>query len=205
MVGAGFRSLQFSLAHLDSMWWHVPSYLAVQDGMTIADVEPVLRFFDGIFVGGTVETNRRGNNRKLHPEVARSGGWKWLTAPDWVQLAHRHGKKCHIGRVGTYHDVRHAEALGADSIDSTSWAMHDTHSVVEDALQAPTKPTYRFGSPAQPGHCDAVELDDALGPVICRRRPHRGEHTWTPYFPWGSAPLLCRDRGPTTDDAWPQV
>lgn len=102
-VATGLESLAFSLAWLDSSASSFPGlrwYLAVQDGMTAADVRPFASQFAGLFVGGTLP-------------------WKIETAARWVEFAHDLGKQCHIGRVGTYHRVRWARRIGADSIDSS--------------------------------------------------------------------------------------
>lgn len=101
-VATGTDSLAFSLTWLDSYESAFPGlswYLAVQDGMTEADVTPVAGRFAGLFVGGTLP-------------------WKIRTGEQWVRLAHRLGMPCHIGRVGTPRRVAWARRIGADSIDS---------------------------------------------------------------------------------------
>jgi len=87
---------------------HVPRlcwYFVVQDGLTEADVAPVMSDFDGVFVGGSLE-------------------WKLATGHRWVKFAHELGLPCHIGRVGIANHVRWAMRIGADSIDSCTplWA-----------------------------------------------------------------------------------
>lgn len=78
-----------------------PFALALQDGMTPTDVRPLLRdrVVQVLFVGG-------------------STAWKWNTAEQWVELAHAHGARCHIGRAGTPRLVAQARRVRADSIDS---------------------------------------------------------------------------------------
>ncbi len=98
VVAGGVPSLQHSVNHLGELEG-VPAYLAVQDGMSEADVAAVLDPFAGVFVGGTLE-------------------WKLATGAAWVEFAHRHNRPCHIGRVGTPARVRWAIEIGADSIDS---------------------------------------------------------------------------------------
>ena len=106
-VGAGKESLEFSLdwhsklKHIDEHNW----YLAVQDGMEIADVADIVTDFDGIFVGGTVK-------------------WKVSTGENWVKLAHKHKLPCHIGRVGVFKRIVWAKRIGADSIDSTNFVRN---------------------------------------------------------------------------------
>jgi hypothetical protein len=198
IVSGGFESLRFSLSHTDCVWWHVPAYLAVQDGLCRQDVEPILQFFDGIFVGGTAHPSRSGNNPKADHAIGRSSGWKWDTAQGWVSLAHEHGLKCHIGKVGTYHDLVEARRIGADSVDSTSWAVNDKHWIPEAALQATVKP-------ARPGHgqlpamarCGHLEQDDDWGLMVCRLDPgHAGEHGLVAFYEYGSPPSMANDRGP---------
>jgi len=98
-VAAGLDSLAMSLEWVDECSQVGSPYLVVQDGMIEADVAPVIDRFDGLFVGGTLE-------------------WKIATGAQWVNTAHRHGKRCHIGRVGTRRRVAWARRIGADSIDS---------------------------------------------------------------------------------------
>lgn len=99
-VAAGVASLAYSLSWVDECQDAAPAYLAVQDGMHLRQVARVLHRFAGIFVGGTLR-------------------WKLKTAEAWVELAHTHGKRCHVGRVGTPKRVRWAQRIGADSIDSS--------------------------------------------------------------------------------------
>lgn len=102
VVAGGLFSLATSLAWADVLepYGH-PMALVVQDGMVVSDVEPHLGTgrFAFLFVGGTVE-------------------WKVATGAEWVELAHRFGMKCHIGRVGTQKRVRWAKRVKCDSIDS---------------------------------------------------------------------------------------
>jgi hypothetical protein len=116
-VAKGKESLLFSVVWaqmIRSKYPDLNQYLAVQDGMTVEDVEPYLEMFNGIFVGGTLD-------------------WKYETAEKWVELAHRHGLPCHIGRVGTKNKIRWAMTIGADSIDSSSWAQNDSYHHIENA------------------------------------------------------------------------
>jgi hypothetical protein len=124
IVAGGAESLVFSLYWLeDSMAAGVPLYLAVQDGMTEADVEATISTavyeggrIDGIFVGGSLE-------------------WKLETGEAWTKFAHYYDMQCHIGRVGTADRVRWAKAIGCDSIDSCLplWTTQKLHSFI-DAL-----------------------------------------------------------------------
>lgn len=99
IVAGGLASLAWSAFWRNTVPAEFRAYLAVQDGMTAADVVPHLPCYDGIFVGGS-----------LH--------WKLATGGAWAELARRHGLGCHIGRVGTAARVHWARSIGATSIDS---------------------------------------------------------------------------------------
>lgn len=111
-VAGGLASLEVSLSHVARFPAGWPRYLAVQDGMTPADVRPYLDRFEGIFIGGTVT-------------------WKWRTAPDWITFAHAAGIPAHIGQVGTVRNYLRAYALGADSVDGSSPMRHQDLGRVE--------------------------------------------------------------------------
>lgn len=121
-VATGLDSLAFSLDWLDSHASKFPAlswYLAVQDGMEVADVRAVMHRFAGVFIGGSLP-------------------WKIATGAQWVSLVHDElGKRCHIGRVGTTKRVRWAMRIGADSIDSCTplWAAANLQRFV-NALEA---------------------------------------------------------------------
>lgn len=100
VVAGGLRSLALSTSWLPELLGRgLTVYLAVQDGMTEADVVAALPGFGGIFVGGTTE-------------------WKLATGHLWVQLAHARGLKCHLARVSSKKRIRWAMAARADSIDT---------------------------------------------------------------------------------------
>jgi hypothetical protein len=99
IVQGGAESLRFSLEWAPRLSPRWPLYLAVQDGMSEADVAPHVGGFAGLFVGGSIP-------------------WKVRTGAAWVRLAHSLGKRCHVGRVGTEDRVVWAREIGADSIDS---------------------------------------------------------------------------------------
>jgi hypothetical protein len=99
IVAGGATSLRFSLDWLPKLPAEWPWFLAVQDGMTPADVAPELHHFRGIFLGG-------------------SDRFKNEEAKQWCVLAHLAGIPFHYGRAGTLRKVRHAKRIGADSIDS---------------------------------------------------------------------------------------
>ncbi|HEX8107881.1 MAG TPA: hypothetical protein VF516_09150, partial [Kofleriaceae bacterium] len=100
IVAGGLASLEWSAFWRDTVPEEFRAYLAVQDGMTAADVVPHLTRYHGILVGGS-----------LH--------WKLATGAVWAELARRHGLGCHIGRVGTAARVHWARSIGATSVDSS--------------------------------------------------------------------------------------
>ena len=121
IVAGGKRSLDFSLSWASGKLLTAPSLaLAVQDGMTIRDLEvnsvpslyPNIKY---IFIGGTED-------------------WKWETAEDWVKFAHDKEMKLHIGRCGKLDKLKYAKEIGADSVDSTSFSRNDSWHIVEEFL-----------------------------------------------------------------------
>jgi hypothetical protein len=113
-VAKGHDSLMFSVKWIRNLPAEGRYYLAVQDGMSLTEVELYLKWFSGLFVGGSLD-------------------WKLATSPEWVALAHKHQKPCHIGRVGTWNRIVWAARISADSIDSTSWAQNDSYHHLEYA------------------------------------------------------------------------
>lgn len=106
IVGGGAESIAHSMrwrAVLPDRRW----YLAVQDGMTRADVAAVLPEVDGLFLGGTDEFK--------------------ATAPTWCELAHANGKRFHYARVSTEDRLLAALACGADSADSSQMLWSTEH------------------------------------------------------------------------------
>jgi hypothetical protein len=102
IVAAGMRSFDFSVAWLPRLQGAAPIAFAVQDGMTIADVEPLLAagLVQVLFVGGSTE-------------------WKIATMADWVALGLRYGIPTHIGRVNTIKRIYLCLAAGAHSFDGS--------------------------------------------------------------------------------------
>jgi hypothetical protein len=110
VVAAGRESLVFSEAFLPGGVEEplgglpaVPLYLAVQDGMQIAEVAALVvhRRLGGLFVGGSLP-------------------WKLATGAQWVRVAHRLGVPCHIGRCVARDRLRWALRIGADSVDGNA-------------------------------------------------------------------------------------
>lgn len=91
-------SLDVTAAWLDSYEGELPVYMAVQDGMSPADIEDdILDQVDGLFLGGTDEFKE--------------------TAAEWRALATEHGIAFHWGRC-TQSRIAEAIAIGCDSADS---------------------------------------------------------------------------------------
>jgi len=78
--------------------YHLPLAVAVQDGMSPADVRALDPKPEVVFVGG-------------------STAWKWKTAPDWCAAFPR----VHVGRVNTDRQLAKCLAMGAESCDGTGW------------------------------------------------------------------------------------
>jgi hypothetical protein len=74
--------------------------LAVQDGMTAADVPAEA---DVVFIGG-------------------STSWKWRSLPEWTAAFPR----VHVGRVNSLRLLLMAENAGAESCDGTGWFRDPT-------------------------------------------------------------------------------
>lgn len=92
--------MELSLRWLPAVAAVAPAYLAVQDGMSEAEVVDALaRGFSGIFIGGTL-------------------AWKIQTGAMWTALGRRLGLPVHIGRVGTAKRLAWAIRIGANSVDS---------------------------------------------------------------------------------------
>lgn len=102
IVAGGLESLALSVSWLPRLLLVAKVVLiAVQDGMTPADVAHYLSDRVGIFVGGTTE-------------------WKEATMAIWGALARSCGAVCHVGRVNTVRRIRLCAAAGATSFDGSS-------------------------------------------------------------------------------------
>lgn len=78
----------------------VPLAMAVQDGMTAADVPSECAV---VFIGG-------------------STSWKWRTLREWTDAFPR----VHVGRVNSIRLLKIAEKAGAESCDGTGWFRDPT-------------------------------------------------------------------------------
>ncbi len=121
IVAGGAASLERSLEWLPWLRQHeLKVYLAVQDGMTLTQIAPLVGAFDGLFVGGT--------------EV-----WKIISGWWWVKLAHACGRPCHIGRISGRERVRLVKTWGTDSIDSCVplWSEDNRRQVLRGLADPP--------------------------------------------------------------------
>lgn len=104
IVGGGLTSLALSLAWLRFVLCLTErALIPVQDGMTVADVAPLLGPNVGVFVGGSPDTN-----------------WKEETTPAWAKACRAAGAWCHVGRVNSQRRINICAAAGATSFDGTS-------------------------------------------------------------------------------------
>lgn len=115
IITGGFRSMRythsFQREHLDGGG---NLAMAIQDGITMANVTAYgLEEYTHIFIGGSVE-------------------WKWKHAKDWIDFAHFHKKKAHIGRCGQLKYLELAKELGADSVDSSSFNRNDSWHILDE-------------------------------------------------------------------------
>jgi len=121
-VAKGIESLEFSLSWVPWLRGFAPLYLAVQDGMLLEHVSPVMGQFDGLFVGGTT------------PWKMASGFW-------WVSLAHSRRMPCHVGRISGRTRTRLVKSWKADSIDSCVplWSEENRVAVLKGLADPPVQ------------------------------------------------------------------
>lgn len=101
-VAGGLASLELTLRWLPRLRGACDLILvAVQDGMTPADLAPIVGPQVGIFLGGSTE-------------------WKLATMQTWGDFAARVRVHYHVARVNTVRRIRMAAAAGAHSIDGSS-------------------------------------------------------------------------------------
>jgi len=101
IVEGGHRSLDFSLLWLDRVRSVGPALLAVQDGISPADVRTIVGPGLGLFLGGSTE-------------------WKLETMGAWGRLAKERGAYFHVARVNTVRRITLCQDAGAHSFDGTS-------------------------------------------------------------------------------------
>jgi hypothetical protein len=102
IVAGGAPSLELSLRWMREVLDSSPmALLAVQDGMAIEDIRPLVGARVGIFVGGSTI-------------------WKLETMGDWSALARECGAWLHVARVNTVARISACAAIGASSFDGSS-------------------------------------------------------------------------------------
>lgn len=122
IVGAGRRSLTLSMEWAVGELATAPHVaVPVHAGMTPAHLVDVggLARFSHVFIGlGSVNND-------------------WAVVSEWIEFAHQYGKHAHVGQVGTLGNLRAAEHLGADSVDSTNFARNGAWKVIETFCDDP--------------------------------------------------------------------
>lgn len=102
IVAGGLPSLELSVRYMNRCRSVAPMVLlAVQDGMTEADIRPLIGPHVGVFLGG-------------------STAWKLATMLQWGRLCAELGAYYHVARVNTAKRMFLAIASDADSIDGSS-------------------------------------------------------------------------------------
>lgn len=104
-VAGGLDSLRLSELWLPRLAQYKLQLIPVQDGMTPADVRPLLSASVGIFVGGTTE-------------------WKLATMRQWGELARETGCYIHVGRVNSAKRIHLCQDAGVHSFDGTSASVY---------------------------------------------------------------------------------
>lgn len=102
IVMGGGRSLDLSLKWMRRVLDETPrALLAVQNGMTVADVREFVGPRVGLFVGGDT-------------------AWKLSTLASWTELGRERRCWVHVGRVNSRRRILLCSGLGATSFDGTS-------------------------------------------------------------------------------------
>lgn len=106
IVAGGIASLELSLRYLNRCLSVAPLVLiAVQDGMSEADLSPLVGSSVGVFLGGSTK-------------------WKLETMWNWGRFCARRSVYYHVARVNSARRMLLAIAAGAESIDGTSVTMY---------------------------------------------------------------------------------
>lgn len=117
IVGGGLKSLELSLGWLDRVASFGLPLLAVQDGMKLGDVAPLVGAGLGIFLGGSTD-------------------WKLGTMREWGTLAREKNAYFHVARVNSAKRIVLCCDAGADSFDGTSVTRFGcTHRLLDLALR----------------------------------------------------------------------
>jgi hypothetical protein len=126
IVAGGLKSLAFSVSWLAGVRAFGRALIAVQDGMSAADVRGLLGAGVGIAVGGSTP-------------------WKLGSLPVWARLSRETGCHLHVLRVNTVRRIRYCQEHGVHSFDGTSatkWAVNIPR--LNAARRTPTGQTNLF-------------------------------------------------------------
>lgn len=123
IVGRGRESLELTRAWLPKLQ-HRLTLIAVQDGMTPADIDELMTDSRGVFVGGSTD-------------------WKLSTLPMWGDYCRSAGRYLHVARVNTIKRFSACRHFGAHSIDGSSASRF---AVTADLLPSTLKQTTLFGA-----------------------------------------------------------
>jgi hypothetical protein len=122
IVAGGIASLEMSLRWTNRCLSICPLVLiAVQDGMTEADISPFVGRATGVFLGGSTE-------------------WKISTMARWGDFCRRRAIYYHVARVNTARRVEMAILSGANSMDGTSGTRYaSTIPFLDNAMKEATR------------------------------------------------------------------
>ena len=131
IVAGGLPSLELSRRWLPRVEPLAPVLIAVQDGLSPSDLEPLVGERVGIFVGGGTE-------------------WKLQTLPQWGRLKQRTGCWLHVGRVNSAKRINQCRSAGVDSVDGSGlsrWFSPDRARGMEhhDRIQSELKQLHLWG------------------------------------------------------------
>jgi len=143
IVAGGMKSLDFSCSWLDRLKGSKLA-LAVQDGICQRAVELYfeLSAIETIFVGGTAE-------------------WKWRTLGQWKEFAEKHDKNLHVGRCGTLDNLMKANAVGVNSVDSSSFVRNESWHIID---------SFRNGTISRCPSCMDEPIVDDHGMISCSNK-----------------------------------
>jgi len=129
IVTGGMKSFDFSMAWADRLHGTNLAFV-VQDGMT-----PLSR-------GGKISLMLK-DDRITTLFIGGSVEWKWRNVEAWVELAHKNGKKCHVGQCGKIEYLRRCQELGVDSCDSASFVRNKAWHIL-DEFEKPERQSMLF-------------------------------------------------------------
>lgn len=121
IVQGGRSSLELSKKYLN-LSESFTCYLPIQDGITPDMInDTIWENITGLFIGG-------------------SDVWKWRYLHIWVDLARKHDKNIHVGRVGTLKDFQKCYIAGIDSVDGSALIRNQKHTDIVRFLSIAQNP-----------------------------------------------------------------